>query len=231
MAHSPAPPEDDFERHLRGETSLSRLLRELPKEEPPTRMADAVRAAARQSVQQRQAARSKQPGWFDRLFQQIRLPLVSVLTGVLVVGVSLRVLLEKGDEGLLDPGFDQPVATKLPAEDTAAPATQSTQPTRPAAAPSKPARPAPTTPQKATGMDLEEKSLPFDLSNLGNVPPDQWLEDIRVLVKQGKAADAKEELVAFLKAHPEHALPDDIKALTTEYGLAPIATSSSPRNP
>jgi hypothetical protein len=231
MANSPAPPEDDFERHLRGETSLSRLLREFPKEEPPARMADVVRAAARQSVGQRQAARRKQPGWFDRLFHQIRLPLVSVLTGVLVVGVSLRVLLEKGDEGLLDPGFDQPVATTPPAEPSPAPAAQSPQLTRPAAAPSKPARPAPTTPQKATGMDLEQKSLPFDLSNLGNVPPDQWLEDIRVLVKQGKAADAKEELAAFLKAHPEHALPDDIKALATEYGLAPVAATHPPRHP
>lgn len=228
MANSPAPPEDDFERHLRGETSLSRLLRELPKEEPPARMADAVRAAARQSVEQRQSARRKQPGWFGRLFHQIRLPLVSVLTGVLVVGVSLRVLLEKGDEGLLDPGLDQPVATQLPAEETAAPAAQFTQPTRPAAAPSKPA---PTVPQKATGMDLEQKSLPFDLSNLGNVPPDLWLDDIRVLVKQGKSADAKEELAAFLKAHPDHALPDDIKALATEYGLAPVAATHPPRHP
>lgn len=209
------PGEDEFDRYLRGDSNLSRLYREQPQEAPPARMADAIRGAARHAAQQRVAPRP--PSWFDRLFRKFRLPLTALASGVLVVTLSLQVLHEKGDGLISEPG-PVPGVVEVP-EPSAPPVvpapTVASAPTVPHVAPAaaRPPSPAPARPAPPPVPPLEEKSLPFDLGNLPPPTAEQWLEDIRALLRQGKTQEAREELRHFRKAHPGQVLPDDLKPL------------------
>lgn len=201
MADIPKPPEDEFERFLRRQSNLNRLYREQAPQEPPAKLADAVRNAALEAVRQRETARHKQPGWFDRLFQRFKLPLAAMASGVLVMTISVQILLDKGDEGLGGPAYDQP---DLSQPGQSGPSRESPASHKPATPTSPTARPTPA---------LEDKALPFDLGNMAPPTPEQWLTDIRALLKAGKTEEAREELAAFIKAHPDHPVPDDLGSL------------------
>ena len=41
--------------------------------------------------------------------------------------------------------------------------------------------------------------------------PEQWLEEIRLLRKQGREREAAEALAEFRKAYPGYALPEDLR--------------------
>jgi hypothetical protein len=41
--------------------------------------------------------------------------------------------------------------------------------------------------------------------------PEKWLEDIRKLKTEGKAAEAERELAEFKKRHPEYRVPEDLR--------------------
>jgi hypothetical protein len=41
--------------------------------------------------------------------------------------------------------------------------------------------------------------------------PEQWLRDIEELYRQGRLAEAQEELAAFRKRFPDHELPPSLR--------------------
>lgn len=228
--HNPDP----VDRYLAEDSELSRLYRELPREEPSPRLAEHVRAAARQALAERTAARQPARGWLDRLYHALRIPLAAVASGVLVVTISLKVLHEKGDE-ILDPGYDgswQPSSPAVP-NDAGRPAAPTAQ--SPSPAPAKPSaeRPAPAQAktQAKPAPEFQQKALPFDLNSLAPLTPDQWLADIQALVKAGKVDEAKEELRAFVQDHPHHPLPDALKTLLPAQPVKPAGQTDTPSAP
>ncbi|MBL8487964.1 MAG: hypothetical protein JNK22_12825 [Rhodocyclaceae bacterium] len=43
--------------------------------------------------------------------------------------------------------------------------------------------------------------------------PASWLDEIRRLMREGREAEARDQLAAFRRAHPDHPVPDDLRAL------------------
>lgn len=80
------------------------------------------------------------------------------------------------------------------------------------------APPAPAMRQQAVpaadAVELRAKSAPLRKEATGIAPahtPEQWLEDIRRMKKQGKEKEADEALAEFRKIYPEYRLPDDLR--------------------
>lgn len=43
--------------------------------------------------------------------------------------------------------------------------------------------------------------------------PAAWIDEIRRLMREGREAEARDQLAAFRRAHPDHPVPDDLRAL------------------
>lgn len=115
---------------------------------------------------------------------------------------------------------ESPAAAPAPAPEAAAqagvvapraPMTESVEsvaPARPAAVMRQQAAPA------ADVVESRVKSAPLRKEAVGAAlarAPEQWLEEIRQLKKQGKEKEAVEALAEFKKAYPEYRLPDDLR--------------------
>lgn len=183
-------PDAPRERGLPEDPQLQRLYQEMPDQQPPERLGCLLRQAARDELEKRR--RAARPGFLETWFQRLRLPFAALASGVLVVTISLQVLHEKGEDGLADPYAP---STPAPAAIPAPPAPR-VEPPHPASAP----------------QVLPSKSLGHGLAQ--DPPPEEWLTLIRDLLQQGQEDQAREELAAFLRAHPKHALPEDLRPLS-----------------
>jgi outer membrane protein assembly factor BamD (BamD/ComL family) len=58
-----------------------------------------------------------------------------------------------------------------------------------------------------------DEAMPKKQEDAQTRPPAAWLEDIRALLRQGRAQEAATELAAFRRAYPDYVLPQDLRAL------------------
>lgn len=201
---------------------LSRLYRETAKGEPPPALDAAILAAAREAVK----AERRRPWW-----RAWALPLSVAATVVLTATLTLMVQQEQEQERApteaapaqapsaapaASPAVAEPAATKARKAEGFAPKPAAVEP-KPAAAPA----PAITAEREqsapaADAVELRAKSVaPLRKEAAGAATParapEQWLEEIRRLKKQGKEQEAAEALAAFGQAYPDYRLPEDLR--------------------
>ena len=64
--------------------------------------------------------------------------------------------------------------------------------------------------QRATAA-LGKKAAPSSDAPAG--APEEWLKNIEDLLRNGKTAQAREQLLAFRKRHPDYRLPETLREL------------------
>ena len=216
------------------EEKISRRYRELPREEPPRHLDDAILAAARRAVHTHPAplvVPSGRQRWY--------FPLAAAAIIVLAVAVTMHIEREQpAEEAVLSTapspremareefalkGESQKPAPQPERRFKAAPAV----PPAPAAAPVPPpsqdavsnstsgavagrvetpqatVQAAPP-PPRADEMRRESSAL----AKLASRPPEQWLQGIAELRKQGRHDEADRELAEFRKRHPDYKIPE-----------------------
>lgn len=114
-----------------------------------------------------------------------------------------------------------PRETEHPAVAAPAPAPEAVVPVLPPIASEPkvpPAAPAPAMRQQAVpaadAVEMRAKSAPLRKEAVGAAlarTPEQWLEDIRQLKKQGKEQEAAGAMAEFGKAYPDYKLPEDLR--------------------
>jgi hypothetical protein len=180
------------------EREVSRVYRQLPREEPPRELDAAIRAEARSAVETHPAPLVVPTGRRQWYF-----PLAAAAVIVLSVAVTWHVEQEQPDPALAT----APADARLKKEQ-AAPAAQSA----PAAKP--PAERA-TPPAAAQSRDRMESRAaaraPLDPRPLGALGLDEapapWLQRIAELRRQGKHEEADKELAEFQKRYPDYVIP------------------------
>lgn len=206
---------------------ISRHYRELPREEPPRHLDDAIRAAARRAVGTRPAPLVVPTGR-----QRWYFPLAAAAIIVLAVAVTLHVEREQPGEEIVTapaataekPKLEQPRSapqperrrkTESPPELQKAPEPVPTLPPAPppvatqeppplAGAAARPAAP------KASAQlrRFEEGARDSSLSASALQSPEQWLQGIADLRKQGRHDEADRSLAEFRKRHPGYQIPE-----------------------
>jgi hypothetical protein len=235
---------------------ISRRYRELPREEPPRRLDDAIRAAARRGVHTRPAplvAPTGRQRWY--------LPLAAAAIIVLAVAVTMHVEREQpGEEIVTAPGApaEAPQAEqsrsapqperrrKTESADSrelrdAAPPPELQKAPEPAAAPPAPVAAPPPPPSVATQdairgaqesaagalasrAETAPKASPQSNAQLRRADegarvaasvsayalqsPEQWLQGIADLRRQGRHEEADKSLAEFRKRYPDHKIPE-----------------------
>jgi hypothetical protein len=210
---------------------ISRRYRELPREEPPRHLDDAIRAAARRAVGTRPAPLVVPTGR-----QRWYFPLAAAAIIVLAVAVTLHVEREQPGEELLTAPAEKPKADEsLPAPQPerrrktesadsrqlreAAPPPELQKVPEPAAPPQ--AAPAPPPPVAAAGRAEPRASAELRRSDQGAragtsisayalQSPEQWLQGIADLRRQGRHDEADKSLAEFRKRFPEYRISKEL---------------------
>jgi len=227
---------------------ILRRYRELPREEPPRHLDDAILAAARRAVHTHPAplvVPSGRQRWY--------FPLAAAAIIVLAVAVTMHIEREQpAEEAVLSTapspremareefalkGESQKPAPQPERQRKAAPAAGSRE--LRAAAPAPQALPAPAAPPvpapsqdsvsnstsgavagrvetpQATVQAAPPPPRPDEmrressaLAKLASRPPEQWLQGIAELRKQGRHDEADRELAEFRKRHPDYKIPE-----------------------
>ncbi|MGE5640789.1 MAG: hypothetical protein ACM30H_11920 [Clostridia bacterium] len=213
------------------EESVSRRYRGLPREDPPARLDDAVRAHARRALQTHAAPLVPPTGRRSWAF-----PLAAAAVIVLAVAVTAQLEREQPDAELSvespppatkkeaarpeqpapaeKPRADLPARRKVERAPAALPA-----PSEPAQAQSqaggalsKQAEQAPpaaaAAPQAAPAARDEVRALAR--SNAVATTPEQWLERIAALRKEGRDDEADRQLAEFRKRYPEYRIAPEM---------------------
>ena len=182
------------------DAGLAALYRAAAREEPPPVIDDAVRAAARRAV----ASRPRIAGL--PLSRSWRVPLS--IAAVMLLSVSLvTVMREEAPEsdsvGLKTPAQTRSSGISLRDDRVSpGPALEAGARKDMAAAEVVTSTPVPATvPALAAGAIQPRAEL----------PPDQWLERIEELRRQGKLEEAKTSLAEFRKRYPDYELPVSLK--------------------
>src|SRR5687768_17438039 len=217
---------------------ISRHYRELPREEPPRHLDDAIRAAARRAVGTRPAPLVVPTGR-----QRWYFPLAAAAVIVLAVAVTLHVEREQPGEEIVTAPAATAETPKLeqarsepqperrrktesaesresreaapPAELQKAPEPVPTlPPAPPPAAAQEPtsvagaaATPAPKASAQLRRFDEGARGVP-SLSASALQSPEQWLQGIADLRKQGRHDEADRSLAEFRKRHPSYQIPE-----------------------
>jgi len=207
---------------------ISRHYRELPREEPPRHLDDAIRAAARRAVGTRPAPLVVPTGR-----QRWYFPLAAAAVIVLAVAVTLHVEREQPDEQLVtapaataakpkleqlrsEPRPERRRKTESPPELQKAPEPVPTLPPapppvatqEPPAVAGAAARPsAPKASAELRRFDEGARGAPA-LSASALQSPEQWLQGIADLRKQGRHDEADRSLAEFRKRHPGYRIPE-----------------------
>lgn len=208
---------------------ISRRYRALAREEPPRHLDDAIRAAARRAVGTRPAPLVVPTGR-----QRWYFPLAAAAVIVLAVAVTLHVEREQPGEEIVTapaatadkPKLEQPSSapqperrrrTESPPELQKAPEPVPTLPPapppvatqEPAPVAGAAARPAPTPKASAQLRRFDEgaRGVP-SLSASALQAPEQWLQGIADLRKQGMHDEADRSLAEFRKRHPGYQIPE-----------------------
>ena len=224
---------------------ISRRYRELPREEPPRHVDDAIRAAARRAVSTRPAPLVVPTGR-----QRWYFPLAAAAVIMLAVAVTLHVEREQPGEEIAsapaasapDPAVEQPRSAPQPErrrKNESPPELQKAPepvPTLPPAPPPVAAQDAISAQRSASGAlmgsadprqesaKVEAAPAPkasaqlrrFDegaraapsLSASALQSPEQWLQGIADLRKQGRHDEADRSLAEFRKRHPGYQIPE-----------------------
>src|SRR5687768_15502972 len=218
---------------------ISRRYRELPREEPPRHVDDAIRAAARRAVSTRPAPLVVPTGR-----QRWYFPLAAAAVIVLAVAVTMHVEREQPGEEIATapaataekPKLEQPrsepqpeprrktesanareLRDAAPAElqkapepvptlPPAPPPVAAQEPTSVAGAAARPA-PAPKASAQLRRFDEGARAVPA-LSASALQSPEQWLQGIADLRKQGRHDEADRSLAEFRKRHPSYQIPE-----------------------
>ena len=207
------------------EDKVSRRYRELPREEPPRRLDDAILAAARRAVHTRPAPLVVPTGR-----QRWYFPLAAAAIIVLVVAVTVHMEREQPAGEILSSN----TVTAPAGAPEAAPSAperfemrdearaQKPAPSRPVVSESKEelaaAQPAPAAPPQAAASApsvAAERAPRADVmaresSGLAKLSrtPEQWLQAIVELREQGRHEEAERELAEFRRRNPAYRIPE-----------------------
>ena len=194
---------------------ISQRYRELGREEPTPQIDAAILAAARRAAETRPAPLVVPSGrrrWY--------FPLAAAAIIVLAVAVTVQVERQQPDPEIAVPPVTEP---KVPTDDRTVPqpAPTFTPEPKPEAPASPPAAAPPSDP--ASGMRESRRADPAAeraeaqrapapaaraMGKLAVEPPEQWLERIAELRKQGKHEEADKALAEFRRAYPEYRIPE-----------------------
>lgn len=210
---------------------ISRRYRELPREEPPRQLDDAIRAAARRAAHTRPAPLVVPTGR-----QRWYFPLAAAAIIVLAVAVTMHVDREQpGEEIVSAPAAPQPEhrrktesADSRELRDTAPPRELQKAQEPSAASPAPAEAPPPVATQDAPAARSESARAPAtsqanaqlgradegrragSLSAFSVQSPEQWLQGIDDLKRQGRHEEAERELAEFRKRYPNYRIPEAI---------------------
>ena len=179
---------------------LSQRYRELPREEPPRALDDAILAASRRAVHKRRR-------WY--------VPVAAAAVIVLAVAVVAHIDREQPDSELLTPPATVLETPPPPAPPVAAERRRDEAP-RAATKPAQPrsAREAPAREADNRMEGARVQSVPAAAPMLAQVArsPEQWLQGIADLRRQGRHEEADRELAEFRKRYPDYRLSDEMRA-------------------
>jgi hypothetical protein len=187
------------------EREVSRVYRQLPREEPPPELDAAIRAEARSAVETHPAPLVVPTGRRQWYF-----PVAAAAVIILSVAVTWHVEQEQPDSVVATAPAEARLKKEL-ATNAPLPTPESKE-AAPAA--EKPAEPA-TPPMVAQSRDRMESRAaaraPIDPRPLGALGLDEapapWLQRIAELRRQGRHEEADRELAEFRKRYPDYVIP------------------------
>lgn len=197
---------------------LSQRYRDLPREEPPAHLDAAIRAAARRAAETRPAPLVVPSGrrrWY--------FPLAAAAIIVLAVAVTVHVERERPDpelavatapEAAKEPAAE-PLLRSERAADAAKPSSPREDEQRDARAASQAVpKPAPAAPppaeEAARERALAERQAAAAPAKAAGRTPEQWLQGIVDLRRQGRHEEADKELAEFRKRHPDYRIAPEL---------------------
>jgi negative regulator of sigma E activity len=178
---------------------LSQRYRDLPREEPPRALDETILAASRRAVESRR--------WY--------FPVAAAAAIVLAVAVVVHIDREQPDTEVVTPQakiLETPPAPQPKAEAPRAapePRAESAGPARGARAPA--AAEARRDREADSLARMQVQRAPATAS-LTAQTPEQWLQGIADLRRQGRDEEADRELAEFRKRYPDYRLSDEMKA-------------------
>jgi phage protein D len=207
------------------DAKVSARYRELAREEPPRHVDDAILAAARRATASRPAplvAPSGRRRWY--------VPVAAAAIIVLAVAVTVHVERQQPDFEVAEQQaapVQTPATEPAPKRDSSAPAdlqksqTSSSQPAAPAPKSAEPlaglresqrSDTAPSAAQARTEARAmrSERGAEQKLIGLAAASPEQWLQGIVDLKRQGRDEEAEKQLGDFRKRYPDYRIPEAI---------------------
>jgi negative regulator of sigma E activity len=207
------------------DAKVSARYRELAREEPPRHVDDAILAAARRATASRPAplvAPSGRRRWY--------VPVAAAAIIVLAVAVTVHVERQQPDFEVAEQQaapVQTPATEPAPKRDSSAPADLQKSQT----SSSRPAAPAPKSAEPLAGLRESQRSdtassaaqartearamrsergAEQKLIGLAAASPEQWLQGIVDLKRQGRDEEAEKQLGDFRKRYPDYRIPEAI---------------------
>lgn len=217
------------------DAKVSARYRELAREEPPRHVDDAILAAARRATASRPAplvAPSGRRRWY--------VPVAAAAIIVLAVAVTVHVERQQPDFEVAEQQaapVQTPVTEPAAKRDSSAPPAPGAEARSPAelqksqTSSSQPAAPAPNSAEPLAGLRESQRSdaapsaararpearamrsergAEQKLIGLAAASPEQWLQGIVDLKRQGRDEEAEEQLGDFRKRYPDYRIPEAI---------------------
>lgn len=207
---------------------VSQRYRELPREEPPRHVDDAILAASRRGTQSRPAPLVAPTGrrrWY--------FPVAAAAIIVLAIAVTVHVERQQPDLEVAEAPVAPPASSpqeQIQAQEPAPKRETFTPDPKPAPslksaprddarladlykatpAPPAPASPPATAPSRAEGQSAmgERRAATDSIAAAAARSPEQWLQQIADLRRQGRHEEADRELAQFRKRHPDYRIPE-----------------------
>lgn len=182
---------------------VSQRYRELPREEPPRDVDDAILAASRRASAPRRFA------WY--------VPLATAAIIVLAVAVTVHLERPRPDLEVAE----APVAARAPQREEQPQASKREKSApredarladlyKPTPAAPQPAAPPAAAPSRAENQSTmgERRAATDRVAAAAARSPEQWLQGIADLRRQGRHEEADRELAEFRKRHPDYRIPE-----------------------